>query len=205
MALSCRSPQIRGLLGTGKSLSFVRRSSRKSMQMRHVVKVSAVRSMPSGPRRRGPSVLRRPAHGGLHAQRSSKQEQSGRGLRASRACIRIHCQGGAASIGVPLRRAVSRPNRAWRSEPVSQGVGAQPAVRAVRPSAASARSVRRVASHMQQPNTLVPFGQGAVSATTATPNQSVKRTCKSGLRPLPVAAYLQLQGLPRLSSGTEPR
>ena len=159
--------------------------------MRQMVKLSSTRSMPSGHGRRGPSVLRRPAHGGLHAQRSSMQEQRGRGLRASRVCIRIHCQGGAASIGVPSQRAVSRSIRAWRLEPVNQGTVAQPAARAVRPSAASARSVRREASRMQQPNTLVPFRQGAMSATTATPNQSVKRTCKSGLRPLSPAAYLQ--------------
>ena len=38
---------------------------------------------------------------------------------------------------------------------------------------------------------LVAFRQVAMSATTATPNQSVKRTPNSGLRPLSVAAYLQ--------------
>ena len=148
--------------------------------MRQLVKVSSARSMPSGHGQRGPSVLRRPAHGGLHAQRSSMQEQRGRGLRASRVCIRIHCQGGAASIGVPSQRAVSRPIRAWRSVPVNQGAVAQLSARAVRPSAASARLVRREASPMQQPNTLVPFGQGAMSATTATPNQLVKRTANGG-------------------------
>ena len=159
--------------------------------MRQMVKVNSARSMPSGHGQRGPSVLRRPAHGSLHAQRSSMQEQRGRGLRASRVCIRIHCQGGAASIGVPSQRAVSQPIRAWRSVPVNQGAVAQRSARAVRPSAASERFLRFVAFPMQQPNTLVPFMQVAMSATTATPNQSVKRTSNSGLRPLLGAAYLQ--------------
>jgi hypothetical protein len=119
--------------------------------MRLLVKVSSVRSMPSGHRRCGPSVLRRPAHGGLQLQRSPVQEQRDRGLRSLRVCIRVHWQGGIASTGVLLQRAVSRPIRAWCSVPVNQGAVAQPAARAVRPSAASARLVQRVSSSVQEP------------------------------------------------------
>ena len=159
--------------------------------MRQMVKVSSARSMPSGHCWRGPSVLRRPAHGGLHAQRSSMQEQLGRGLQTSRVCIRVHCNGGATSSVVPSLRAVRQPSRALHSWSVSQGALAPRSARAVRPLAASARSVRLVAFAMQQPNALVPFRSAVARSTNATANQSVKRTCKSGLRPLSPAAYLQ--------------
>jgi hypothetical protein len=141
-----------------------------------VGKVQLSSFMPSGHRRRGPSVLRRPAHGGRGAQRPSMHVQCGRGLHALPVFIGIHCQGGAGSIVVPSQRAVGQPRRAWRSGSVSQGASAQRSVRAVRPAAASARWVWRAASLMQQPNTLVPFGPGVKCSTNATANPSFKRT-----------------------------
>jgi hypothetical protein len=144
--------------------------------MRQLAQVSSARSMPSGHRRRGPSVLRRPARGGLCARRPSMQEQCIRGLHAVPVLIGVHFERGAASIVVPSQRASSHPSRAWRSGTVSQGAAARRSGRAVRPSAASARLVRRVASSLQQPNTLVPFGPGGICATNATANHSVKRT-----------------------------
>jgi hypothetical protein len=145
--------------------------------MRHAAKFSSARSMPScRRRRRGPSVLRRPAHGGRGAQRPSMQQQCGRGLHALPVFTGIHYQGGAGSIVVPSQRAVGQPRRVWRSGSVSQCASAQRSVRAVRPAAASARWVRRAASSMQQPNTLVPFGPGVTCSTNATANHSVKRT-----------------------------
>ena len=153
--------------------------------MRQLAKVSSARLMPSGHGRCGPSVRRRPAHGGRGAKRPSMQEQCGCGLHSSRGFIRIQRQGRAKSIVVSSRRAVSRPSRAWCRGVVGQRAVAQRSAGAVRPPAASARWVRRVASSMQQPNTLVPFRPGVVCSTTATPNHSVKPTC------LRHAAYLK--------------
>jgi hypothetical protein len=144
--------------------------------MRHLAKFSSARSMPFGHRRRGPSVLRRPAHGGRGSRRPSMQVQCGRGLHALPVFTGIHCQVGAGSIVVPSQRAVGQPRRAWRSGSARQGASAQRSVRAVRPAAASARWVRRAASSMQEPTTVVAFGPGAVYSTNATANHSVKRT-----------------------------
>jgi hypothetical protein len=141
-----------------------------------VAKFSSARSMPSCRRRRGPSVLRRPAHGGRGAQRPSMQVQCGGDLHALPVFTGIHCQVGAGSIVVLSQRAVGQPRRAWRSGSVSQGASAQRSVRAVRPAAASARLFRRAASSMQQPTTVVPFGPGVTCSTNATANHSVKRT-----------------------------
>jgi hypothetical protein len=172
--------------------SNVSRRSRKSLQMRQLAKVSSVRSMPSAHGLRGPSVLRRPTHGGLGARRLSIQEQM-RSPIARVACLHprsVPRRRQVSSVVLSLR-AVGQPSRVLHSGTVSQGAVALRLVRAVRPPAASARWVRRAAFSMQQPNTLVPFMPGTVQSTTATANHSVKRTSKSGLRPLSAAAYLK--------------